>query len=80
MLQMTCRLGWMTYTLYLRCGCAVHVRLSARTRSAPIRLLTKRASGCRDLRHVAGMRIWLWEMLPLRESIQQKLRALRKTA
>jgi len=54
----------MSYTILLRCGCAVYVSCNPETGVAHTRIIERRGDTCADRRHEVGMRLWLWEMLP----------------
>ena len=61
----------MSYTLTLHCGCRVYVACHPRTRVAHTRIIERREPRCRSRRHDVGTRLWLWEMLPDRETHAQ---------
>jgi hypothetical protein len=54
----------MSYSMKLLCGCTIYVAGRRGMATADTRVLELKGPRCRDRRHVAGVRIWLWEMLP----------------
>jgi hypothetical protein len=54
----------MSYNLTLPCGCIVYVSVHPATRVAPARVIQTRGIGCRVRRHLVGLRLYLWELLP----------------
>jgi hypothetical protein len=56
--------GSLSYNLTLPCGCVVYVSTHPRTRIAHTRIIQTRSEQCRVRRHEAGLRLYLWEMLP----------------
>jgi hypothetical protein len=54
----------MSYTVTLWCGCRVYVSCDPKTQLAHTRIIERRGDDCRERRHEAGARLWLWEMLP----------------
>ena len=54
----------MSYTFPLHCGCRVLVSGPSSEFGPCKRVIGRRGTACRYLRHRAGARVWLWELLP----------------
>ena len=54
----------MSYNLTLACGCTVRVLCDAGTKAARLRVLERRGPGCPVRKHKAGLRLYLWDLLP----------------
>lgn len=54
----------MSYTLTLQCGCSIFVMSHPQSGIAHSRILERRGRFCSHRGHQAGMRLWLWDMLP----------------
>jgi hypothetical protein len=64
--EVLCRGHRIHYRLTLSCGCMLKVF----GRPAPHRVVERRAPECPDQRHQPGSRLWLWELLPPRTSVE----------
>jgi hypothetical protein len=57
----------MPYDLTLPCGCVAHVSAHPETGIVHLRVIQSRGTSCRVARHQAGLRLYLWELLPARK-------------
>ena len=55
----------MSYNLSLACGCVVYVSCHPLTRVAHTRVIEVRGAACSVRRHEVGLRLYLWELLPV---------------
>lgn len=55
----------MSYTLTLQCGCVVYVSQNPATKIVHTRILQSKGPSCLNRRHEVGLRLYLWELLPL---------------